>query len=142
MALHQGIMIACVFAQVGLAIWAIVATGRARIKVLKARELDYDQIALSTDAYPEHIQKLQNNLRNQFELPVLFYAVAALSTALSISNWAMTITSIVYIGSRLIHRAVHVGTNHLPSRFKAYFVGLVAICLLWLFLGIDLLFAV
>jgi len=86
-----GIMITCVFLQVALTIWSIIATGYARITLLKKRELHFDQIALNTDAYPENIQKLQNNTRNQFELPTLFYAAVAFAAVMSVSNWLMAV---------------------------------------------------
>lgn len=135
-----GFAIGCVFVQVALTIWAILATGRARLEVLKSRKLHFDEVALSTDAYPEPILKLQNSVRNQFELPVLFYAAICLGVALDAINWPIAILALIFSASRIVHRHIHITSNHLPTRFKAFVLGLAAVTLIWLILGLNLLF--
>ena len=132
-------MIASVFVQVGLTIWAIATLGLTRIKELKKREIPLADIAIQTTAYPKHIQLLEKNASNQFELPVLFFACVCLSVALGISNWLIAASCAIFVISRLAHRYVHVTSNRLQTRFKTYVVGMVAICLMWLVLAFELL---
>ena len=120
------------FAQVCLSLWAIVAMGRARIASLAARETTMAEIALSDRPWPEHIQKLQANARNQFETPVLFLAGTAIALGIDAANWGTATFAWLYIASRIAHRTVHVGDNIVRKRFNAFVVGLAALLGLWI----------
>ncbi|MEZ5635966.1 MAG: MAPEG family protein [Burkholderiaceae bacterium] len=69
---------------------------------------------------PEDVNRPSNNLKNLFELPVLFYAiciviaVAQQADSLSIGlAWA-------YVALRAIHSAIHCTINIVLLRFTAY----------------------
>ena len=127
------------FAQVLLSLWSIVRLGRARIASLAARETTMAEIALSDRPWPEHIQKLQANARNQFETPVLFLAGVAIALGIGAANWGVAIFAWIYIESRIVHRAVHVGDNIVRKRFYAFLIGLVALLGLWIALLVGAL---
>jgi hypothetical protein len=50
------------------------------VAAVKAGEVRLKDIALDSSRWPERLRKLANNYQNQFELPVLFYALVALSS--------------------------------------------------------------
>ncbi len=129
-----------VFGQVGLTFWAIVRMGTVRVAAIKSGKVGFGDIAIHTTAYPEAVQTYQSNAHNQFETPSLLYAAVALGAALGEVNWLMAIAALAYLASRLVHRRIHIGTNHLPSRFRAFVAGLMALGLLWVSLGLGLLF--
>ena len=133
------VLMVCVFGQVALMLWAIISTGLARIKELKKREIQLSEIALATDAYPENIKKLQNNATNQFETPVLFLAASGFAVALDLVGVGMALGAVLFFASRLVHRWIHVRSNRLQSRFKAFVVGLVGLIVMWLSLAYGLL---
>lgn len=124
-----------VFGQVALTLWAIVAMGRKRLASLKARETQFADVALDPMNFAPDVRAWQNNAHNQFETPTLLYAGVALAAALGAANWGVGVGAMLYLVSRLMHRAVHVGSNHLPTRFKIYGAGLGALLLMWLSLG-------
>ena len=68
-----------VFVQVLLALAMYVLLGVARARALRSmdRPRRGPDLAMGKGAWPEDAAKRANNQRNQFELPVLFYAVAA-----------------------------------------------------------------
>jgi hypothetical protein len=129
----------CVFVQVGLTFWAIVSMGLARLGDLKTGSVRLADIALDTSAYPDHTRKMQRNAHNQLETPPLFYAAIALGAATGAVNWVMAAASVVYVALRLVHRYVHVTTNHVPTRFKLFLASLVALGTIWIAFGFDLL---
>lgn len=131
------VMFLSVFVQVLLTIWAIFTMGRARIGTLKSGEVRLKDIALSTDAYPDHVKKLQNNATNQFELPILFYVCTSIAFALNSANWVIAACCVVFAISRIIHRYIHVNSNHLQSRFNAYAIGLIAVLIMWVGLAYE-----
>lgn len=132
-------LVLAAFAQVMLSLWAVARLGLARIAVVKRRELTMAQIALDDTLWPEPIQKLQANVRNQFETPVLFFAGVAVALAIGAANWAVILFAWAFVASRVAHRMIHVGANRVRKRFYAFFAGLLSITGLWIALVIDML---
>ncbi|MEM9429386.1 MAG: MAPEG family protein [Pseudomonadota bacterium] len=131
--------IAAAFGQAALTFWAIVHLGRARLRAIVAGPIPLADIARTTEAYPEAVRRLEANLRNQFETPVLFFAALALAAALGTGGWIFAAAAWGYLASRVVHRIVHVGTNDVRRRFQAFSAGLVALLVMWIVLGIELL---
>ena len=133
------ICLICVFVQVALTFVVMFRMGFARIRSVRMKDVTIADIALDSSAYPLHVQKLQNNFRNQLETPILFYALIAIGAALNALNWGVALASIGYVGTRIIHHSIHVGSNHVGRRFKVFFLGFVFLMIGWLALGLSLL---
>ena len=84
---------------------------------------------------PDRSSAVVKNLANQFELPVLFYAVCLSLYVTNGANWLAVIIAWVFAVSRIIHAAVHLGGNDLRLRAPAFAAGLVAVLLLWIMLA-------
>jgi hypothetical protein len=69
------------------------------------------------------VLKINNNLRNQFELPVLFYVVAGVLWALDAVHVLALAAAWLFAVSRIVHAWIHVGSNYLPNRRRAFTVG-------------------
>lgn len=87
---------------------------------------------------PDSLQQIGRHVQNHFEIPPLFYAavlflyVTGNVTALTVGlAWA-------YVGLRVVHSLIHLGSNDVNLRFTAYFASLLALSGMWL----ALLFAV
>ena len=132
MTLPATLCLLAVFTQVCLTLWAIVRMGLARVASVKSGEVRIAEIALSDRAWPEPIQKLQANVRNQFETPVLFFAGIAIAIGLDATNWSVAIFAWMYVATRIVHHVIHVGSNSVGKRFRAYVIGLAALLALWL----------
>ena len=133
------ILIVLVFIQVGLTFWSIAHMGMARIASLKAREVALKDVALSSEAYPVSVHAHQNNVENQFETPVLFYAAVAVAAAMGVASWGMVVGGVIFIAARLVHYSIHVGSNNLHNRFNSFLVGLFGLLVCWGALGVRLL---
>ncbi|QPH53612.1 MAPEG family protein [Pontivivens ytuae] len=129
------IAVIAVFVQVGLTFWAIVTMGRRRLASLKRRETQMGDIALDPMNFAPDVRAWQNNAHNQFETPILLYGGVALAAALGAVNWGVALGAAGYAVSRLLHRVIHVGSNHLPTRFNVFLGGLVALAVMWLSLA-------
>lgn len=101
--------------------------------------MSFGDIALDTRNYPEDVRKASNNVTNQFETPVLLYAVVAIAVASESANWPLAIGTMIYVASRYAHHIIHVGTNHVRKRFNAFLVGLIGLLIAWIGLGVALL---
>lgn len=87
---------------------------------------------------PEASATAVRNLSNQFELPVLFYAVclslyitAAAGTLALLFAWGFVI-------ARYMHAFVHVSSNRLRLRRPIFIVSVVFALLLWVMLALHL----
>jgi len=80
---------------------------------------------------PEAVERPANNLRNLFELPVLFYALCLLSLQM---GWAQALDvqlAWAFVGLRALHSLVHCTVNHVNTRFAVYALSSIA---LWVML--------
>lgn len=99
----------------------------AKIKAVRANEVDHTRRALHDDAWPEYVQKINNNIRNQFEVPVLFYVLVIALVELSAVGIIAIVAAWVFALSRLIHAWVHTGPNVVLLRRNIFIVGVLAI---------------
>ena len=92
----------------------------SKARVLRTIEVDINRRALHNDAWPDSVLKISNNVQNQFESPVLFYALCFMLWALnSVSVFALSIAS-AYVVLRIVHVFVHTGSNKIPVRKKVF----------------------
>jgi len=126
------VLVWAAFAQVLLTFWAIIRMGMARVAVIRSGALTMADIALDSRGWPEHVQKFQANTSNQFETPILFFAGIAIALGAGAASAWVALFAWLYVASRLAHRRIHVGSNDVAQRFRAYLMGLFALAALWI----------
>ena len=128
-----------VLVQVLLTIWAYVRLGAAKSRALAAGQVDERRRALHEDAWPDSVIQINNNIRNQFELPVLFYVlVLALYAQQAVTLFAH-VAAWLFALSRVVHFVVHTGDNVVPIRRRVFMFGVLMVLLLAGALGWALL---
>ena len=110
-------------AQVILTLIVFIGLAIAKSKAVKAGEVDEDRRALHSDAWPESVMKFNNNIGNQFELPVLFYVLCIILWATNCTSVIVHILAWLFVVSRIAHVVIHTGSNFVPNRRKAYMLG-------------------
>ena len=100
---------------------------RARQDAFKSGGLKLSDIAVSGDSWPDKAKLASANFSNQFETPVLFYALVMFATHVGATGWVMVTFAWIYAASRVAHTLVHTGTNRVMTRAKIYFAGLAAL---------------
>ena len=131
-------LLAPVFVHVVLVFALVIVTGRGRVAAVMAGEVKLKDIALDSSRWPERLRKPANNYQNQFELPVLFYALVALVIATSLSDRAFVILAWGFVLSRLVHSTIHLGSNYPPHRLYAFAAGLAVLAAMWLWFALRL----
>lgn len=81
---------------------------------------------------------VKNAIANQFELPVLFYAVSILLYLVDADNPATVAGGWLFVALRCAHAYVHVTSNRLRYRRPLFIAGLAVLGLLWIWLGVWL----
>ncbi|MCD6071633.1 MAG: hypothetical protein K0R61_4575 [Microvirga sp.] len=127
-----------VLVQVGLTFILLFWMGRSRLATLKSGELKVKDIALGERVWPKRILQVQNSYQNQFELPVLFYALVALALITRKADMLFVVMSWMFVVSRLVHAAIHVTSNKVSLRFMAFLVGVLILAAMWIIFAVRI----
>jgi hypothetical protein len=73
-----------------------------------------------------------NNLKNLFEMPVLFYLAVMLSLVLLIQDRLLVQLAWGYVALRILHSVVHCSYNRVVHRFTAYALSCLFLLLIWI----------
>jgi hypothetical protein len=128
-----------VFVEVALIVALAFVMGARRYAVVKARGVRADEVSMGERAWPAPAQRASNAFSNQFELPVLFFALVPLAIITRKADLIFVVLSWVFVLSRVVHAAVYVTTNYVPLRFLAYLIGAIALIAMWIMFAIRIL---
>jgi hypothetical protein len=127
-----------VLVQVGLTFLLLLWMGRTRVGHLRKGEVRVKDIALGERNWPARVTQIQNAYHNQFELPVLFYALVALALITRKADMLFVVMSWMFVVSRLVHAAIHTTSNKISQRFMAFVVGVLILAAMWVIFGIRI----
>jgi hypothetical protein len=127
-----------VFVQVALTFFLLLAMGRARVGAVQRHEVKVKDIALGqADPWPARPKAFARSFHNQFETPILFYAVVAMALATRGVTYGMVVLAWIYVVLRLLHAVIHTGNNNINQRFAVFIVSVVTLAAMWIMLGIH-----
>jgi len=112
-----------VLAQVFLTLIMFILLGIRKAKAVKAGQVNRQQAALDNRVWPEDVVKVSNNIANQFEVPVLFYALCFVIYSIGAVGTLAVVLAWFFALSRYIHAYVHVGANYVPMRLRFFLIG-------------------
>ncbi len=110
-----------------LVVWAYMYS--KRIPFIRRNHLSADQLTPTefTRLSPPEISNSSDNLKNLFEVPVLFYVLAIyLYTTNQVDNAHLT-AAWIFVVFRVLHSAVHCTINIVMLRFCLYFISTLSI---------------
>ena len=116
-----------VIVQVFLTLFVYLRLMQVKKRAANEGRVDRVRIALRDDAWPDYVIQVNNNIRNQFELPVLFYLLATVLWLLDAVHGVAIAAATVFVVSRIVHAGVHLSINALPPRRHLFTVGWVAV---------------
>lgn len=101
-----------------------IKLGKEKSKAVKLGHVDSKAAALNPKAWPESVLKISNNIDNQFQTPVIFYALTFAFFLTDAINIAVLGVFSLYVLSRFVHAYIHTSSNYVPNRFKAFLFGI------------------
>lgn len=130
-----------VFVQVLLSflVGGSMAVARARAIRTMDRKRGNPDLALGRVAWPEDAAKRAANYANQFELPVLFYAVVAFALIAKGADAVMVALAWAFVLTRIVHAAIHVGPNKVRWRTPAFGLGFLIVLAMWIKLALHVM---
>ncbi|MEC9463562.1 MAG: MAPEG family protein, partial [Pseudomonadota bacterium] len=84
-------------------------------------------------AEPEESRVVNRAIANQFELPVLFYALSVLLFITEADNIVAVVLAWIFVAARYVQVAMQL-TGNLPLRRLFFMIGFVTLFLMWLWL--------
>lgn len=131
-----------VFGMFALVMFVFLRMAKVRFGAVRAGEMNpafYK--TYQGDEEPEHMRVVTRHFLNLFEMPVLFYVVVLMAYVSHQTGAWMTTLAWLYVASRCVHSWVHLGSNDVLTRFRAYLASNVVLTLLWVSLFVRLIVA-
>ncbi len=126
------------FVHVALVFGVGALMGRARFRAARAGRVKVKDIAADNSRWPEDVKKVANNYQNQFEVPVLFYALLPLLLVTGLADAVSVSLAWVFVASRLVHSYIHLGSNIVIRRFRVFVFGFAIVVVMWAWFGLRL----
>jgi hypothetical protein len=127
-----------VFLHVLLIFFLGIRTAIARGAAIRNREVRIKEIVLDNRGWPERARKLSNNFDNQFQVPMIWYALVALLVATNLVDTLQVVLAWCFVATRVVHSYIHTGANDLRLRLFAFLAGATIVFLMWLWFALSL----
>jgi len=136
--MNTELLLTAVLVQIFLTLMLFIFLAKRKAKAIKHGDVDREKAALHNDAWPDYVLQISNNIQNQFQTPVLFYALSfafividAVDTLALAGAWA-------YVLSRLAHSYVHTTSNYVPNRMRIFIFSVSSLIYMAVLLAIRL----
>jgi hypothetical protein len=116
-------------AQIGLTFFLYAWLTVARTIAVKSGKTDYACFVLGRDE-PLDVARVTRNLANQFELPVIFYALVIVLLVAGRVTWIDIAAAWIFVAGRVIHTLVQTLTDNVPLRGRVFLINFLAVVVL------------
>lgn len=91
--------------------------------------------------YFEPVEMPANNLRNLFEMPVLYFALVPLLIVTNQASRAQVVLAWAFVLLRAGHSFVQIAVKRVPLRFLVYALSCAALLAMWIGFAVDVVMA-
>jgi hypothetical protein len=130
-----------VFVQVALTFVLLFWMASLRTGSIKRGEVKIRDIALGEPAWTARGTQIGNCYHNQFQLPVLFYAVVAFAMITRKADLIFVVLAWLFVLTRLAHGYIHTSSNYVPTRARVFFLGALILIVMWVYFAARVLLA-
>ena len=128
-----------VFVQIALTFALLIWMARARTSSVSRGETKIRDIALRQPAWPAQATQISNCYDSQFQLPPLFYVLVILAWVTRQADLIFVVMAWIFVLARLAHAYIHTTSNHVPTRFWVFAVGMLVLLLMWIIFAARIL---
>jgi hypothetical protein len=108
-----------------------IVMGARRQSAFSSGQTRWQDIAATKEGWPKDCLQASHSFANQFELPVLFYVLTILALITKQADLMFVILAWIFVIMRVLQAAVHLTSNHVPTRGAFYAVGAVVLIIMW-----------
>ncbi|MGB7287535.1 MAG: MAPEG family protein [Salaquimonas sp.] len=130
------LLVLIVLANMYLAVRLYTVMSKARFKAAKEGRVT-TQTYRATQNEPEDLAVYNRAVANQFESPVLFYALISISLAIGVSSWFTVIIAAAYVAFRWQHANEMIGEHVVLKRRKIFVRSIQILLVLMVEVGIS-----
>lgn len=116
-----------------------VVMSRARIASIKQGRAKASDFRLPNRDEGDETRAIANAVTNQFELPVLFFAVCLAAHAAGTVNALLIALAWCFVITKTAHSYVHATSNKLRHRRPIFIAAFFTVTLMWVWFGVGLL---
>jgi|SRR3954467_7706296 hypothetical protein len=109
-----------------------------RYGAFKSGDLKVIDRAASDIAWPRYAAQAQRSFLNQFETPVLFFALIPLVVITKTYDVLFVTLAWLWVLTRIAHAIVHCTSNRLSLRFPLFLAGVVLLVVMWIMFAVRL----
>jgi hypothetical protein len=122
-----------VFVQVVLTSVVMVLMGRRRIRAAKNKEISVAAFkTMNLTGANEQVIATSRNFDNQFQMPMLYLFSVLFTLQLGLADIAYVALGAAYVLLRVLHTAVHIGSNTVRLRFNVFLLSCAVLWAIWL----------
>ena len=122
--------IALVFLTFGVGLWLLRCRIRAYKEGLNPVHFRFNK----GEELPAYALQAEQHYSNLFEMPLLFYVAVIFAYITQTVSWPLLVLAWVYVGARVAHAYIHLGSNKLRTRRDAFLFSFLCLLLMWLWL--------
>jgi hypothetical protein len=124
-----------VLAQLLIPVLVLLLNGKRKSADVKSGQFDREKAAMDNEAWSKPVVLTSKNLANQFQLPVIFYVLCLILASIDAVAMVTLAVAWVFVATRYVHAYVHVSTNYVPVRMRAFLLGALT---LFVFFGLTI----
>ncbi len=127
------------FALFALTMLQVARLARMRFAAARAGRVDprYYKV-FRGEGEPPELAAVSRNVMNLYEMPTLFYPGTAIAVAAGHSGAILAVLGWTYFALRCLHSAIHVTSNKVLWRFRAFAASWLVLVAYWVVLGVGL----
>jgi hypothetical protein len=138
--MSQNLLVYPMFAMFALTAFVLGTLFRRRVQAVRAKLVPMSYFGTYQNGpEPEITAQTSRHFVNLFEAPVLFYVVCLAAMVTQQVTQAMVILAWAYVAARLAHSWIHLGSNRIGSRVRAYFSSWLVLAAMWVVLLVGIL---
>ena len=118
-------------AQLLVPIMILLLNGKRKSDDVKSGAIDREKAAMDNEAWSKPVVLTSKNLANQFQLPVIFYVLCLILASIDAVTVAAFAVAWIFVATRYVHAYVHVTTNYVPVRMRAFLLGALSLIVLF-----------
>jgi len=118
-------------AQLSIPLVVLILNGKRKAGDARSGAVDREKAAMDNEAWSKPTVLTSKNLANQFQFPVVFYVLCLVLASLNAVSTGVLVVAWLFVVARLVHAYVHVTTNYVPIRFRAFLVSMVLLLVLF-----------
>lgn len=88
--------------------------------------------------YFQPVEMPANNLRNLFEMPVLYFAIVPLLIITHLANHLQVTLAWVFVVLRIVHSVIHASGGPVVARFSIYALSCAVLLAMWIGFAVDI----